>query len=464
MSVAEQIIDSMTAAQAVPTATPSGTTQCPLGTIRIGVFFDGTNNSMYRDWPNGVADHPGKQWTDDDNGPTNVAKLWKLFIEQGTVQKRVYHNGVGTDSTIPLQKKGNFADGTPIPQDKPSDETHWDWTSSKTGAGGKARVEWGMQQLADFFNTGTNPLAKKKLIDTYGFSRGAAVARDFVNTALTRGVDTKEVTGKRLQAIPMGRTVRYVEVPTYKQHDPTTIIHEFLGVWDTVGSFGAAGPAWADAAAGYNFQMDHNRIQTTVHMVAEDEIRGFFPLTSLFMEPRNGPIPQPGNMKELWYPGAHSDVGGSYLTVVKVDAAPEHTEYSWGGESMVAYTMPAQPEIPEKQPHLAHIPLHDMHKASVLSGVPLSALPGGYLWDIPGDLASNYGGYDGYRAGQFYALPRVYLQSWPSEQYRRMRAARAEQTNFAFLNIHYVHDSRLAIDKAYDRQQRTVHYMAPQKG
>jgi hypothetical protein len=465
MSVAEQIIDSMTAAQSVPTIPPSGTERCPLGAIRIGVFFDGTSNSMFRDFPIGEADGPGKTPADGASGPTNIAKLWKVFIDNGSTQKRVYCVGVGTDSTIGLQAKAKFADGTAMDQTAqvPESDRVYDWRGAGFGAGGKARVEWGMKQLGDFFSLGTNHLSEKKLVDTYGFSRGAAIARDFVNTALTRAIDNTNVqTGTRLKAMGAGRGVRYVQVPTYQAQ--AHIIHEFLGVFDTVASFGAGGPAWADSWAGYNFQMDHTRIQTTVHMVAEDEIRGNFPLTSLFMEPKNGPIPQPGNMKEIWYPGVHSDVGGSYLTAPLVPAVPAHTEYSWGGESTVAYTVPAVPEKPEVKPHLAHITLHDMHKASVKAGVPLSALPGGYLYDIPGDLADNYGSYDGYRAGQFYALPRIYIQSFPSEQYRTMRVARKASPGFAYLSIHYVHDSRWPLDKLFDRQQRTVHYMAPQKG
>jgi hypothetical protein len=465
MNAAEKIIANMTAAQALATAAPGGTTQCPKGTIRIGVFFDGTNNSMFRDFPNGEKDAPGMHWADDANGPTNVAKLWKVFVVEEPVQRRVYHVGVGTDSTIALQKDAKFDDGKPMAQDTQVAEKDrtLDVRGNAFGGGGKARVEWGMTQLADFFSLGTNPLATKKLIDTYGFSRGAAIARDFVNTALTRRIDNTNIkTGTRLKVVGVGRSTHFVEVPTYQAHD--NVIHEFLGVFDTVASFGAGGPAWADSLAGYNFYIDHTRIETTVHMIAEDEIRGNFPVTSLFMEPKNGPIPQPGNMKEIWYPGVHCDVGGAYLTVPMKDAVKEHTELRSAGRGVYRYTVPAKDAVPEIQPHLAHIPLHDMHDASVKSGVPLSALPGGYLYDIPGDLTNYYGGYDDYRAGQFYAQERIYLQSWASQQYRDMRKDRAANKSFADLAIHFLHDSRWPLDKLFDRQQRTVHYMAPQKG
>src|SRR5262249_56596403 len=67
----------------------------------------------------------------------------------------------------------------------PISETYYDLWGGATGAGGKARVQWGMQQCADFLKPHT--LAQEKLIDTFGFSRGAAIARDFFNTVLKIG-------------------------------------------------------------------------------------------------------------------------------------------------------------------------------------------------------------------------------------------------------------------------------------
>src|SRR5262249_22262301 len=92
MSVAEDIINGMTTAPHVPCQAPEGTATCPLGRVRIGVFFDGTGNSMYTDWPVGERDSPATAGA-AGRGPTNVAKLWKLFIDQPPLQKRVYHHG-----------------------------------------------------------------------------------------------------------------------------------------------------------------------------------------------------------------------------------------------------------------------------------------------------------------------------------------------------------------------------------
>src|SRR3954471_10555040 len=119
MSAAEQAIDNMAAAQAMPLKAPVGTATCPEGRIRIGVFFDGTNNSYWRD-KDVDAHNPGKA----ENAPTNVVKLWKVYKEEGTILKSIYHHGVGTDS----YRQGHG-----------SNDTSWDWTGNAFGAGGAAR-------------------------------------------------------------------------------------------------------------------------------------------------------------------------------------------------------------------------------------------------------------------------------------------------------------------------------------
>src|SRR5689334_5513932 len=143
MSAAEQAINNMAAAQAMPRIPPSGVETCPVGRVRIGVFFDGTNNSMYRDRATD-AQNPQKG---QGNAITNVVKLYDVYQEEGTVLKKIYHHGVGTDST-----SGNH--GAP--------EKEYDWMGNAFGAGGKARVEWGLKQLADFFTNNNNYLAKEK--------------------------------------------------------------------------------------------------------------------------------------------------------------------------------------------------------------------------------------------------------------------------------------------------------------
>src|SRR5690349_4477374 len=82
-------------AAALPLCAPGGEQSCPVGRIRIGVFFDGTGNNMYRDEPHhGPIPHDDR----DTNGPTNVVRLYRSYRgPEGTTLNKVYHHGPGTD-------------------------------------------------------------------------------------------------------------------------------------------------------------------------------------------------------------------------------------------------------------------------------------------------------------------------------------------------------------------------------
>lgn len=440
MSAAETAIDNMAKGQALPRSAPTGTEICPEGCVRIGVFFDGTNNSMYRD-----------RATDDMNPPeganaiSNVVKLYDVYKEEGTILKRIYHHGVGTDSSAP--------------EGAGTSDRAYDWRGNAFGAGGKARVQWGRDQLSDFFSNNNNHLAGHKQFDTYGFSRGAAIARDFVNEVKTKGIDNlKKDNGYKYRAI--GRAV--IREKTWERHQGLEA--EFLGVFDTVASFGLGGLQSGNDMAGYDLFVDHKWVKKTVHMAAEDEIRGNFPLSSLFMEPGSRGYQNPQDYKdvmiEIWYPGAHSDVGGGYVLQKGEAPQAERTEYivdPFGGG--VPITMPATLGTPDVKPQLALIPLRDMHKASVRADVPLAGLS----VSVPDDLQGWYDEYDGYRAGQPYAIGKRYIQTFASAEYRSMYYdQRGVQPSIIGLKANYIHDSRWGTDKLTNRKQRTVLYMGPQ--
>lgn len=440
MSAAETAIDNMAKGQALPRSAPTGTEVCPEGCVRIGVFFDGTNNSMYRDRATDDMNPPA-----DANAISNVVKLYDVYKQEGTILKKIYHHGVGTDSSAP--------------EGAGSSDRAADWRGNGFGAGGKARVDWGRQQLSDFFSNNNNHLAGHKQFDTYGFSRGAAIARDFVNEVKTKGIDNlKKQNGWKYR--PVGRTVKR-EIQ-WERHQG--IEAEFLGVFDTVASFGLGGLQSGNDMAGYDFFVDHKWVKKTVHMVAEDEIRGNFPVSSLFMEPGSRGYQDPQSYKdvmiEIWYPGAHSDVGGGYVLQKGEPAQPERTEYivdPYGGVNPLVH--PGKPATPDVKPQLALIPLRDMHKASLRADVPMAGLS----VSIPGDLQGWYNDYDGYRSGQPYAIGKRYIQSFASAEYRRMYYDQRDlQPSIVALKANYIHDSRWATDKMTNRKQRTVLYMGPQ--
>lgn len=463
MSAAEAAMANMSKATGMAVSTPSGTVTCPNGQIRIGVFFDGTGNNTWRDYPTGLANDVG---TDDNNGPTNVAKLHRIFIEAGSIQKKVYHHGPGTDG---------FGDH---PR---TDHPGWfrrqaDRPGMLFGAGGKTRTRWGLQQLAVFFAQGTNHLAVKKIVDTYGFSRGAAIARDFVASALSEGIDNHQTpNGFRTIYMPAPRGGAVpVRVPAYHRHHH--VIFNFLGVFDTVAAFGPNGVG----NGAYNFFIDHNKVDHTVHMIAEDEVRTLFPLSSLFMDPKGAgyqdPLDYKESMLELWYPGVHSDLGGSYLRDLGTEGKPARTDYAVSEFGVTPYEVAAVPPVLPVEQHLAHIPLRDMHKASLDQTVPfapnLSAVGPAHLWQIPPLLLQHYNAYDGWREGTRFGLgagqgagsspSKSYIQNFAWNEYNAMyHRARESQASIRWMRIHMMHDSRMVIDHGA-QHKRTVLFMGRQ--
>lgn len=141
-----------------------------------------------------------------------------------------------------------------------------------TGAGGRTRVRRMLDELKQRFHEGD------RTIDIVGFSRGAALALHFANYIQTKGVP-----GQRGTA---GAPIR------------------FLGLWDTVPSFGVPG---SKTNLGWNLELPDN-VEKCFHALALDERRRTFTLRRL--EARVEHADQEGRLFEIWFRGVHSDVGG----------------------------------------------------------------------------------------------------------------------------------------------------------
>lgn len=268
----------------------------------MGVFFDGTGND---------ASNPNL-------GETNVSKLEKAY-DSGP--KR-YIKGVGSD---------------------------W-WTKYNLGglcgAGGDKRLEEAYEFIVESYNSKEN---YEKVIDVFGFSRGAAMARAFANIIKERGIPdySKQIGTKQVRDFEAEKRMReredgpvspiYKEVPVYENFKDVNI--RFLGIFDTVGSFGVPGN---NVDIGLDFSVDPNFVKNTRHAVAKDEYRVLFDLQSVRTK-KNGYLPS--NVIEKEFRGAHSDVGGGYKE----------------GED-------------GKSNDLANIPLHWMYDEATKSGVKLNPL------------------------------------------------------------------------------------------
>lgn len=79
----------------------------------------------------------------------------------------------------------------------------------------------------------------------------------------------------------------------------------FVGVWDTVSSVG-----WIQNPTKLPYTANNPDIEIGRHAVAIDERRAFF-RTNLW-HPSNTARSGPRDMKQVWFPGVHADIGGGY--------------------------------------------------------------------------------------------------------------------------------------------------------
>jgi hypothetical protein len=141
----------------------------------------------------------------------------------------------------------------------------------------------------------------------FGFSRGAYTAR--VVASLIRGVGILRVGQENL--IPYA--LRYLEVRggvtnwrrlrgfrrQFSQKGQPGLV--FLGLWDTVSSV-----SWAWDRQVFTATAQNRSVNIVRHAVSIDERRAFF-RTNLWRGSRRGQ-----DVKQVWFAGVHSDVGGSY--------------------------------------------------------------------------------------------------------------------------------------------------------
>ena len=157
------------------------------------------------------------------------------------------------------------------------------------GVGGWARVYDARNQLEK--NWHGEPLV------VIGFSRGAALALDFVNEIST------------------GITPRNVSPPAGSKTIVPSV--RFLGLWDLVASFGIPGN---QINLGYQLTIPAN-VEHCHHAMSLDELRYTFGLTRVkYPSDRQRPDGQKAAY-EVWFRGAHSDIGGGNTNRQRSDMA-----------------------------------------------------------------------------------------------------------------------------------------------
>lgn len=225
-------------------------------------------------------------WNDEtgknaDGLVTNIVYLNRIFKNDEKQQIVRYHRGVGNDNDN-------------------------GWVSNKwKGATGRAIgaiVEKAYARFVQDWQNGDR-------IYIMAFSRGSAAARLLASKINEDGIPVSiEITlepKENKESKVVEQQISKVKVDTSNKK---TVDIEFLGVWDTVSALGLLNNIWRLVGIKKDdlFTDDNiaSNIQRAVHLVAIDETRNPF-IPSLMNH-------QEGITHEVWFPGVHADVGGSY--------------------------------------------------------------------------------------------------------------------------------------------------------
>ncbi|WP_370427394.1 DUF2235 domain-containing protein [Klebsiella pasteurii] len=375
-------------------------------TLHISLFFDGTGNNLNHDLYEVKLDQPP-----GTPHPTNIARLFRATIGQGYAGGVQGHASelVDMEGTAGNKYYKYYIPGVGTPFPEVSD-LDYSMSGLAFAAYGEERINWGLIRIIDALrrtlgkpalsdseswkavgamttdmgdnraNSGSMmrmtefqrllkdlepdlKLAlkqpepgKPKLLGiklyVYGFSRGAAAARAFVNWLV-------ELLPNAFRKGAKPDLCLTLEGADWKV--PLSI--EFLGLLDTVASVGVAHIAplaeghmgWADGAMELP---DNGLIKNCVHLVSAHEQRLCFPLDSICRH--DGTYPY--YAREVVYPGMHSDIGGGYPPGDQGKAVADNDGYL-----------------------LSQIALHDIHAAAFCAGAPFKVLKDA----LPDDLKKD---------------------------------------------------------------------------
>ncbi|MDR6527809.1 MULTISPECIES: phospholipase effector Tle1 domain-containing protein [Chryseobacterium] len=292
----------------------------------FGLFFDGTLNNKVntkeRESNTKIYQKHGiKSWskrqlsekkdTSYDNDWSNVARM----SEACSSDYGIYIEGIGTENRGE-DANGGFAFG-----------------SGDTGIRGKVRkgCEETVKRIKE--KLGSKTTVKVLTLDVFGFSRGAAAARNFVyEVNKTKYAAKKKTYSKRRVNVTFysdddGNEVPIKELPPrghfglkLKEAGITVerIVIRFLGIYDTVSSYHpnfSVSPNFSNDIEELHLD-DITAAKKIVHFIATDEHRENFDLTNVaYDKDARGKKQVPVYYgEEKTFPGVHSDIGGSYLS------------------------------------------------------------------------------------------------------------------------------------------------------
>lgn len=250
---------------------------------RIVICFDGTWNALT-----------------DPTSVTNVVRIGQAvkFSDAAGIKQVVYYNaGVGSGGPIDRLMGGVF------------------------GVGLRGNVQRGLAFLTLNWQEGDE-------IYIFGFSRGAYSARALAGVITAIGGVPRQEYFHQLARIwdiyrlpysqrEQKRIQDELDEKVWRTPDAKFLV-KCLAVWDTVGSYGipaglglgALARTWTSWTKGFRDNILHKRIEVGLQALAIDEARRAFPATTWLHDPSQ---PVDGQtIEQVWFAGAHSNVGGGY--------------------------------------------------------------------------------------------------------------------------------------------------------
>lgn len=230
------------------------------------------------------------QETDGTLCPTNVVKIaFRIAKRDGAIPQIIYYDqGVGTGNRLDRFTGGAFGHG----------------------------LEDNIHQAYRFLVANYEPGDELFL---FGFSRGAFTARSLGGMLRKCGILTRQAVGRYREAVTLYQSGLHPDQADARRFRDAhsvcgddKLIIRFLGVWDTVGSLGIP-LRGLRLLTRRKYQFHDTELSGAVrhgcHALAIDEHRRPFDPALWAAKPK-----EHQTVEQVWFCGAHSDVGGGYPT------------------------------------------------------------------------------------------------------------------------------------------------------
>jgi hypothetical protein len=241
-----------------------------------------------------------------DGPDTNVFRIYKYIDNDTNYQITFYDDGIGTESS----------------------STVWQTFAGAFGFGFKKNIKTMYRYLVKHYKPGDK-------IYLFGFSRGAATVRALAGMICAVGLIKKDNVSRSgivdniklyleiRRATRIYKSGNKQKAEEYKKKTHGSVDIEMIGVWDTVDALGfPKDSSWLVIGFSrmidwltnklfrqhcYDFQLDSN-VKNVYHALAIDDTRyTFHPM--LWDETAEN---RPQNIEQVWFAGAHANVGGGY--------------------------------------------------------------------------------------------------------------------------------------------------------